>query len=357
MKEKDFLKNIRDIYEMFEDDWSKELYIARMNWLMTGEFYYVEQIVKKSHPDFPVWNRQEEKDFLKGLPKDKDIYFYGAGSFARRLIPYLDKNAGNIIFCDRDPNKQNQGFYGFNVIAPEEMFHADNDKKVVICTTKYYQETEEYLLKNGISKKDIIDIRAFFICGTGDDYFYEDFLYYTEDEIFIDAGCCDLATTVDFANLCRGLKKVYAFEPDSVNYRNCTKRIAEEKENLPEVVMLHYGTWSERTELQFYSTADGCSHIGNGNTVIRVAAIDEIVENSDKITFIKMDVEGAELESLKGAQKIIKRDKPRLAICIYHKPEDMVTLPAYVKSLVPEYRLYLRSYSNADNEMVLYAVL
>lgn len=70
-----------------------------------------------------------------------------------------------------------------------------------------------------------------------------------------------------------------------------------------------------------------------------------------------MDVEGAELESLKGAKKIIQRDKPKMAICIYHKPEDVITLPVYIKELVPEYKFYLRSYSNADNEMVLYAVI
>ena len=69
-----------------------------------------------------------------------------------------------------------------------------------------------------------------------------------------------------------------------------------------------------------------------------------------------MDVEGAELESLKGAQKVIKRDKPKLAVCIYHKPEDILTLPLFIKKLVPEYKFYLRSYSNADNEMVLYAI-
>ena len=54
---------------------------------------------------------------------------------------------------------------------------------------------------------------------------------------------------------------------------------------------------------------------------------------------------------------MIKRDRPKLAVCIYHKPEDIITLPMYIKELVPEYRLYLRSYSNAVNEMVLYAVL
>lgn len=87
-------------------------------------------------------------------------------------------------------------------------------------------------------------------------------------------------------------------------------------------------------------------------------SIDEIVysEESPKVTFIKMDIEGAELESLKGAQKVIQRDKPKLAICIYHKPEDMVELPLYIKELVPEYKFYIRHHSNFINETVLYAI-
>lgn len=357
MNEDSFLKNLKVIYNMLADSLSKELYIDRLNWLMTGDFRYIEQIVKRSHPDFPVWNGREEKEFLGELPRDKEVFFYGAGSFARRLVPYLDRWAGNVVFCDRDKDKQKQGFCGFRVVDPEQMFRADEGKKVVICTTKYYHDTEKYLLKHGIAGEDIIDIRAFFVCGTGDDYFYEDFLRFGKEEIFVDAGCCDLTTTVDFANLCKGLKKVYAFEPDAANYENCVKRLEKEKENLPEIVMLHYGTWSEKTELHFDATADGCSHIGEGNTVIRTAAIDDIVKSSDKVTFIKMDVEGAELESLKGAQRIIRRDRPTLAVCIYHKPEDVITIPLYIKSLVPGYRFYLRSYSNADNEMVLYTVL
>jgi len=150
-------------------------------------------------------------------------------------------------------------------------------------------------------------------------------------------------------------KKLYAFEPDVDNFKKCLKRM--ETEHLPEIVMLPYGTWSSNTELHFNATASACSNIcGESGTLIKTAAIDDIVADGDKITFIKMDVEGAELESLKGAQKIIKRDKPKLAICIYHKPEDMVTLPLYIRSLVPEYKFYLRSYSNGENEVVLYAI-
>lgn len=85
--------------------------------------------------------------------------------------------------------------------------------------------------------------------------------------------------------------------------------------------------------------------------------IDEAIHPGDKVTFIKMDVEGSELESLKGAKNTILRDKPKLAICIYHKPEDMVTIPLYIKELVPEYKLYVRHHSNSWAETVLYAVL
>ena len=93
-----------------------------------------------------------------------------------------------------------------------------------------------------------------------------------------------------------------------------------------------------------------------GETCIEVMPIDEAVDPSQRVTYIKMDVEGSELESLKGAKRTILKDRPKLAICIYHKPEDMLTLPLYIKSLVPEYKLYLRHHSGTESETVLYAM-
>ncbi|OOB79506.1 MAG: FkbM family methyltransferase [Epulopiscium sp. Nuni2H_MBin001] len=77
---------------------------------------------------------------------------------------------------------------------------------------------------------------------------------------------------------------------------------------------------------------------------INVDSLDNVLRDTE-VTFIKMDIEGAELQALMGAKQIIKKYKPQLAISIYHKPQDIFELPMYVKSLVPEYKLYLRHYS------------
>lgn len=91
-------------------------------------------------------------------------------------------------------------------------------------------------------------------------------------------------------------------------------------------------------------------------TVIDVDSIDNVC-SGDKVTFIKMDIEGSELEALRGAVNVIKRDKPRLAICIYHKPEDMYEIPFWIKETVPEYKLYIRHHTDGILETVLYATL
>ena len=68
-----------------------------------------------------------------------------------------------------------------------------------------------------------------------------------------------------------------------------------------------------------------------------------------------MDVEGAELKSLMGARETIIKNRPRLAICVYHKPEDLYEIPGYILSLVPEYKFLLRHYSSSNAETILYA--
>ena len=78
--------------------------------------------------------------------------------------------------------------------------------------------------------------------------------------------------------------------------------------------------------------------------------------DGEEATFIKMDIEGSELSALKGGGGTIRKYRPKLAICTYHKPEDMWEIPEYVLSLHEDYRLYFRHYNYSRTETVMYAL-
>jgi len=81
--------------------------------------------------------------------------------------------------------------------------------------------------------------------------------------------------------------------------------------------------------------------------------IDDLARNA---TFIKMDIEGAELNALKGAEDTIKNNAPKLAICIYHQLNDFWEIPMYLKRIMPEYSFYVRHHQFDIGGTVLYAV-
>ncbi len=174
----------------------------------------------------------------------------------------------------------------------------------------------------------------------------------------MDAGALNLETSLRFMEACRDSHvqnyRIHAFEPDGASCERCREIL----KNMPDaaITLYHAGLWSEDTTLYFEENGNAASRITKEKTgtSIKTAALDHCI--AGPVTFIKMDIEGAELEALKGSREIIQRYRPRLAISAYHKKEDLVELPLYIKELVPEYKLYIRHYSNAGVETVLYAV-
>lgn len=115
------------------------------------------------------------------------------------------------------------------------------------------------------------------------------------------------------------------------------------------------GLWDKKDIASFGGS--GCPHIDSGGEqTIKLESLDEFLQ-SNKVTFIKMDIEGAELKALIGAKKTIKKYKPKLAICIYHKPDDIWEIPLYIHDLVPEYKMYIRHYSAKGCSTILYATV
>jgi len=191
-------------------------------------------------------------------------------------------------------------------------------------------------------------------------YFQRDIFLPVKDEIFIDGGAYVGDTVESFIknfaekSKWRGnYKRVYAWEPDAINISQMRKNLCKYKN----IEIVPYGMWKEKTELKFFENGNAGSKIAEtGTKKVDVDSIDQI-HLSDKITFIKMDIEGSEKEALQGARHVIQRDKPRLAICIYHRPEDLYEIPFLIKEFVPEYKLYIRHHSDTFAETVVYATL
>lgn len=347
----------RSVYALLEDEQSRDIYLNRLCWLISGERKYIDGIVTRYFPKAPRYTGKTVHDLMDSIPKDTKVVLYGAGIQGRELLPYWEHDKRFIGFCSRTEEKQKNGYYGYPVMSPEELI-ARKDLSVVISTNDAYEEIKQILKDGGYPEDKIYDINDISYYSDVGQYFTPEFMTYKEEEIFLDIGCLNLSTSIKMRKYCKHLKKVYAFEPDPNNYKVCLERKKRHELQGVEVKLLPFGAWSERTILHFNPGKGGSSGVSaDGSISVPVVPVDEAVDPADKITMIKMDIEGSELEALKGAKKTIQRNKPKLAICIYHKPEDMTDIPLYIKELVPEYKLYIRHHSNFGTETVLYAVM
>lgn len=132
--------------------------------------------------------------------------------------------------------------------------------------------------------------------------------------------------------------------------------IEKNLQGIDNVLYFDKGLWNCEEELRFVEDKTSSTIYNGGGTVIKTISLDSAVLPEDKITFIKLDIEGAELQALQGSANIIRRDRPKMAISIYHKPMDVIDLADYILSLVPDYQFYIRHYTSTIYETILYAV-
>lgn len=175
----------------------------------------------------------------------------------------------------------------------------------------------------------------------------------------IDAGSYCGETAIWFAGLVGESGTVYSFEPSKANLYRFKKNVRTNwLDNI--IHIIEKGIWDKDKKAGLLGQSYGamcCEEAGD--LEIDVTALDTFIEENkvNKVDIIKMDVEGAELKALKGAADTIRKFKPILAICVYHKPEDLMEIPAFIKALVPEYKLYLSHKCNYWEETILFAKL
>lgn len=350
MRYNNLVTRLYKIMEKFQDEESQIIFDARMAYLFSrkeDEYYKIlEKVRKKSYC-------AELEEFLEDNKENQGFIVYAAdeeGIRTKRLLESCGKKVA--LFCDDSEKLIGKKVEGLEVITPEQMVLNYSNHVVILARRSTLADTYSMLLRNGFPRKQILfPMHLHLVASNSLQYF--DTLPPVKDEIFIDAGSYDGDTIREFIKWTNGqYKKIYAFEPNEDMAQVVEDYI--QSEQIKQITFVHKATWDKEENIRFINDA-AASRIGEeGRISIQAIDIDSVV-GDDKVTFIKMDVEGSELQSLKGAQKTIKQNKPRLAISVYHRPEDIVEIAEYILVLNPEYKFILRQYNSNFWETVLYA--
>ncbi len=315
---------------------------------------------------------------------DRKLVLFGLSSFGKIAMDYLLDLGVNIdYFCDNDSSKWGKEILDIEVISPKKLCELGKEINILI-TSISFKEVEEIIMelksldfrhiyiyyldiiKNKYKLEKLLNILADhkskevlkniinyhftrnldFIrkIAENNQYFVKDIIKLNKNEVFIDGGAYNGDTLLNFITKVNGrFKKCFSFEPDTKNYSKLNKFIQDNE--LKNIFIYKKGLFS-RDGFETFLSQERSSRINNniGKEEIEVIKLDNFLEN-EKVSFIKMDIEGAELEALHGAKNIINNNEPKLAICIYHKLNDLWEIPLFINSLSPEYKIFIRQHS------------
>lgn len=167
-----------------------------------------------------------------------------------------------------------------------------------------------------------------------------------DSDVVIDVGA-HLGTFTRIA-LRHGARLVVAVEPDPVNAVCFARTFASEIE-AGRVRLVQAAAWHSPGSLTFeVGGASQTGHVAESQSAkgvtVRAVTLDGMTEELKlgRVDFIKMDIEGAERHALAGARRMLAVDKPRLAICIYHAPDDPDVVPRVVRNANASYETFTR---------------
>jgi FkbM family methyltransferase len=188
--------------------------------------------------------------------------------------------------------------------------------------------------------------------------YFLDSLYRIDDhEVFVDCGAYTGDTAEQVIRRNPAFSKIVAIEADPQNFDRLTKWIVTlEASVASRINALNIAVGAKRGKLRFQAGGgEGAKLAADGNVVVECIPIDELATGAAP-TFIKMDIEGAELDALEGARRSIQTHRPILSICVYHKQDDLWRIPLFIHRLVEDYRLFLRPHDVDGWQLVCYAV-
>lgn len=334
---------IYNIHQRLQDDESKMIFTNRLMFSLTQDISYIYTIIRNTEL------YKEIEGYLNADTSEK--YIVSAGYWGKNII---DLFSGYEFKGILDNNKIGS-YKGIDIFSLQQIMERYNNESFYISSTNFNQEFKRMLIDAGINEEKIVDISGMMLeWYHTKQYFDLPQLPKEEEEVFADCGCFDGENSVMFSKWAnKDNFRIYAFEPDSSNLKKCIDIFSSQ--GIEKYELINKGVWSGNTNLCFEENANEGSKLSDkGEIVIPVTSIDSAIEG--KVTFIKMDIEGSEYEALIGAKNHIEKYKPKLAISIYHKPEDIWEIPNLILSFNSNYKFYLRHYSLSSEETVLYAI-
>lgn len=335
----------------------------------------------------------------------QEIFLFGAGLCGTLPIPILRTELNLIAICDNDKQKQGTEIEGLPCISPE-MLEEYQNPFVLISSCKHYQSIRKELLKKNIphcsldtyvmhqnqsafqevyqsldseSQRVYAGVLYCRLLGsasglerycTDDQYFcFPEFRYIGSNDTYIDCGAFTGDIVQKVVDNAMGLfRHIYAFEPNAKAYNALKKRTSLLKDiwalEEGQIACEQKGVGASSSRANFRVNAANLGNVStsiasDGQGDVEIIALDDYVaqHNIEKATFLKADIEGFEWDMLHGAAQTIRRDKPNLAISIYHNTFDFFRIYQYLKELVPEYIFAVRHHWNSFDETVLYCYI
>lgn len=345
-------KNVEIINQALGDEESRKMFEARLEYLCTRDERKYISIVNLFEKD---WSNVEFANFSED--DLKKIIIYGCGYDGRANADILRKcGIEPLVFCVSDI-AQEEKVDGLSVISLMSVLERYSDCFILVSSRKYKEEMLKELHKNNFPSKQIIvpQYGPTITAKCGNQYF--DMFEPENEEMFVDCGAYNGETTIEFAKWAKDkYKKSYLIEPINEMRSEIEKNLNEN--DIKNYALVSGAAWckNENVYFNFNENNDRASTITQDKgECIQGVSIDEITRG-EKVTFIKMDIEGSELMALQGASETIKKWKPKLAISLYHKAKDVIEIPYYILELVPDYKLFIRHYTCNMGETVLYAI-
>lgn len=245
-------------------------------------------------------------------------------------------------------------------LFPPHMFYVglledliDNCDRYIELMERVADEMSQLVLDAVLGYRLTFDPRILAPIVEWDLYGAKNLIQYEQDEVYVDGGAFDGDSIRLFLDRVEGkFSRVLAFEPDQETFQRLAKNFVDD----PKIEAINAGLHRRKGVLRFDNAGTrGSIFTESGEFEIPVVGLDEIL-GSDRVTFIKMNIEGAELEALRGGKQAIQNWGPKLGISLYHNPADLWTLPQEIGALRSDYKFYIRQHDGGIIETVLYAL-